>query len=119
MSRRILIVDDSVDSAMMLETIFEISGHETRTAQTGAAAIEVAATFLPEVIFLDIRLPDVDGVELARRLRAIPGLERAVMAAMSGFSDDQTRRRATEAGIEHYLVKPVEFAVMERILARP
>lgn len=119
MSRRILVVDDNVDSASMLETLLSITGHEARSAYNGAEAIALAATFLPEIVFLDVRLPDMNGFELARRLRVTPGLERAVMIAMSGYSDEQAKRSAREAGIEHYLVKPVDFAAMQRILAEP
>ena len=113
---RLLVVDDDVDSAGMMETFLGLLGHEVEVAHDARAALDRAATFEPRVVLLDLWLPDLDGFELARRLRAMPGLETATIVAMSGLSDDEAKRRAHACGIQEFFVKPVDLAALEAFL---
>ena len=114
--RRILIVDDNTDSAKTLATLQRRRGHETCTAFTGPAAIAAAATFLPDVILLDIGLPGMDGLEVARRLRALPAHQNAFLIAMSGYGRAEDQIEAKAAGFNKYLVKPVNLAQLREWL---
>lgn len=113
---RLLVVDDNVDSAEMMATYLQLVGHEVEVAHEGLAALDRAATFAPDAVLLDLRLPDLDGFELAQRLRALPGLEAATLVAMSGLSDDETRRQAHTCGIREFFVKPVDLVALEAFL---
>jgi DNA-binding response OmpR family regulator len=113
---RVLVVDDNVDSAGMMETYLGLIGHEVEVAHDGATALASAATFVPHVVLVDLRLPDLDGFELARQLRAMPGLEAATLVAMSGLSDEEAKRRAQTSGIEQFFVKPVDLIALEAFL---
>lgn len=115
--RRVLVVDDNVDAADSLATLLRLSGHEVRVAHDGAAALAVVRDYRPDIAFLDIGMPGMDGYEVARRLRAQPGLERALLVALTGWGSPEDRRRTTDAGFDHHLVKPVEPAVLESLLA--
>jgi signal transduction histidine kinase len=106
--RRVLVVDDNLDSAESLAMVLTLSGHETMIAHDGASALEAAATFKPHVIVLDIGLPDLDGYEVARRLREAPATRKSKLVALTGYGQDEDRRRATEAGFDHHVVKPVD-----------
>ncbi len=114
--RKVLVVDDNVDSADMLALLLGIGGHEARTANDGESALQAAAAFVPEVAFLDLALPDMSGIELARRLRQLPGLGGLLLVAMTGFDDEEDRRRTREAGFAHHLVKPADPDAVEKIL---
>lgn len=117
---RILVVDDNEDSADLLAVVLEGRGHEIRVAHDGERALVIAATFVPDVAFLDLGLPEMDGVELAARLRKLPGLEELRLIALTGFSREEERVRTREAGFEQHLVKPVELRTIEAsLVARP
>jgi CheY-like chemotaxis protein len=116
--RRVLVVDDNVDGAESLANMLQISGHEIRTAHSGPAALDAARPFIPEVVFLDIGLPGMNGYEVAKRLRAEPTLGGAVLVALTGWGSDDDKRRSREAGFDFHLTKPVELTAIERILAR-
>jgi len=107
--RRILIVDDNEDSACSLALLHERRGHETRIAFTGPDALAAAAEFLPEVVILDVGLPGMNGFEVARRIRALPGLADALLVAMSGYGSDEDLAEGKRAGFNEYLVKPVDL----------
>lgn len=107
--RRILIVDDNEDSACSLALLHERRGHETRIAFTGPDAVAAAAEFLPEVVILDVGLPGMNGFEVARRIRALPGLADALLVAMSGYGSDEDLAEGKRAGFNEYLVKPVDL----------
>jgi PAS domain S-box-containing protein len=115
-SLRILAVDDNVDVAQGLASILGTWGHTVRTAHDGAAALEVATAFAPEVVLVDLGLPRVDGLELARRLRARAERSPALMVSMSGFGQEHTRRRSDEAGFHHHFVKPVDIDSLRSLL---
>jgi CheY-like chemotaxis protein len=115
--RRILIVDDNEDSASSLAIILRLGGHETTSVYTAAAALECAAEFKPDVVLLDIGLPGMDGYEVAQQMRKIPGLRAIRLVAVTGYGRSEDRLRSREAGFDDHLVKPVEFAILERTLA--
>lgn len=115
--RRVLVVDDNADAAAALAELLSISGHDVRLAADGGSGLEAAREHRPDVVVLDLGLPGPDGYEVARRLRDEPGLEGAVLIALSGWARPEDRRRAVEAGFDHYLVKPVGAARLKELLA--
>jgi signal transduction histidine kinase/DNA-binding response OmpR family regulator len=117
--RRVLVVDDNADSADTLAMLARLDGHEVRTAQTGAAALEVAQAFRPDVVLLDIGLPGMDGYEVARQLRAGAAGAPILLAAVTGYGQEADRNRSRQAGFDLHLVKPVEPEVLRRLLASP
>jgi signal transduction histidine kinase/CheY-like chemotaxis protein len=117
-SFRVLIVDDNVDAAEMLGLVVSGLGHLTKLAHDGAAALTTAAEFAPDVIFLDIGLPVVNGYAVARRLRERPEFNHVHIAAVTGWGQDEDRRRAREAGFDSHFTKPLSPAVLEELLAR-
>jgi PAS domain S-box-containing protein len=114
---RILVVDDLRDAAESLALMLTVWGHETRIAHDGPAAVEAAAAFRPAVILLDIGLPLLNGYEVARRIRAQPWGEQMVIIALTGWGQEEDRRRALEGGCNHHLTKPVDPAVLAELLA--
>jgi CheY-like chemotaxis protein len=115
--RRILVTDDNVDAASSLAMMLEIMGNEVRTAHDGLEAVDVAAVFRPDVILLDIGMPKLDGFEACRRIRAQEWARGVVMLALTGWGQDADRLAARRAGFDHHLVKPVDPAVFEKLLA--
>jgi PAS domain S-box-containing protein len=115
--RRVLVVDDNVDAAETLETVLAMTGHETRRAHDGHEAIEVARAFLPEVVFLDIGLPGMSGLDVARRFRADPALADAVLIALTGWGTEQDKRTCLDAGFDLHLTKPVDVEAVEQAVA--
>ena len=114
---RVLVVDDNVDAAQMLVTLLEFHGHVMSVAYDAQAALECARRVRPQVLLLDIGLPDMDGYELARHLRAMPEVAQATLVALTGYGQGESRRRAEEAGFDRYLVKPANLADVLAILA--
>lgn len=114
--RRILVVDDNLDSAESLALLLGLQGHEVRTAADGPAAIETALSFRPAIVFLDIGLPGMDGYEVARKMRTEPGLDSVFLIAMTGYGREEDIRQAMEAGFDRHLVKPMDFAEVEALL---
>jgi CheY-like chemotaxis protein len=116
-ARRILVVDDNQDSAESLAMLLQLSGHETQTAHDGLQAVEMAVSFRPDVVLLDLGLPKLNGYDAARRIREQrrdPGL---VIVALTGWGQEHDRRRSREAGIDFHLVKPVEYGTVVTLLA--
>jgi signal transduction histidine kinase len=114
--RRILVVDDNEEAALLLARLLTRRGHAVHTAFDGLAALEAAREFQPEVFLLDIGLPGLDGYNLARRLQG-EGFREALFIAISGFAQEQDRERGREAGIAHYFSKPVDFEALITVLA--
>ncbi len=114
--RRVLLVDDNQDVVATMEALLKTWDQDVRVAYDGPSALKVADLFMPEVVLLDIGLPDLDGYEVARRLRQ-SGLPRARMVAMTGYGQDEDRRRSREAGFDLHLVKPVAPDQLYRLLA--
>jgi two-component system CheB/CheR fusion protein len=117
--RRVLVVDDNVDSAESLVALLGIAGHQVRIAFDGREAVEIARTFAPDVVLLDIGLPGMDGCAVAGVLRADPIASRSLLIAVSGYGQEADRRRTREAGFDHHLVKPVRPEVLRALLAAP
>jgi len=115
--RRILVVDDNRDSADTLAKLLALSGHETQTAYDGIEAVAAVEKFLPDLVLLDIGLPKLDGYEACRRIRRMPGGERIVIIAMTGWGQEQDRRKSKEAGFNGHLVKPLEYGALMKLLA--
>lgn len=117
-SLRILMVDDNRDAAESLQMILELEGHKVCTSFSGTEALEVARRTSPELVILDIGMPDMDGYETARRLRALPGLQDIGVVALSGWGQAADLERSAAAGFVAHLVKPVDFAQLNAALAQ-
>jgi CheY-like chemotaxis protein/two-component sensor histidine kinase len=113
---RLLVVDDNKDAAISLSMLLRLQGHEVRVAHDGSAALEMTKTYSPDMVFLDIGMPGMDGYEVARRIRRQPGLEKVVLAALTGWGQQEDRRRTAEAGFDHHLIKPPEPKLIEGLL---
>jgi CheY-like chemotaxis protein len=111
-------VDDNVDSADSLAMLLSLTGHNVRTAHDGPSAIQEARAHRPDVILLDIGLPRMDGFEVARRLRQDPDMRAVLLIAMTGYGQEEDRRKTQEAGFDLHLVKPVDADELTRIFAR-
>jgi DNA-binding response OmpR family regulator len=107
--RRVLVVDDHAPSAEMVAEILTLEGYEVRIAHSASEAMNQALQFAPRVAILDIGLPDEDGFEVARNIKARDELQQIRLIALSGYGQAQYPRRAREAGFERYLVKPVDL----------
>ena len=118
-SRLVLVVDDNVDSAQSLSILLKLKGHEVHMAHSGQEALELAARHHPEVVLLDIGLPGMNGYEVARVLRSRPETEKAQLIALTGFGQEDDRRRAMEAGFDSHLTKPVDLEVLYSMIAGP
>jgi len=105
-SRRVLVTDDNSEGAEALAILLRLVGHDVQIALSGQQTLEMAGTFRPEVIFLDIGMPGMDGFETARRLRRMPELDGTVLVALTGYGQESDRRRAFETGFDDFLVKP-------------
>ena len=115
--KRILVVDDNVDCAESLTVLLGLTGNETRTAYDGLEALEEAASFRPDVILLDIGLPELNGYDVARKIREQSWGEKMTLVALTGWGQDEDRRRSKEAGFNHHLTKPVDLAALKKLLA--
>ncbi|SAL58357.1 response regulator [Caballeronia humi] len=117
-ARRVLLVDDSADAAEALSMLLETLGHDVRTKHDGASALAIVDEFRPEVVICDIGLPGMDGFAVARELRKLPSTRDALLLALTGFGGADDRARATAAGFDHHIVKPVSFADLETLIDR-
>jgi signal transduction histidine kinase len=115
---RVLVVDDNVDAADTLAIVLRLEGCETRVEYTAHGALRTAGDFLPRAIVCDIGLPELDGCEIARRLRADPAHAGTLLVALTGLGSEEDKRRTHEAGFDLHLVKPVDLASVQDMLAR-
>ena len=115
--RRILVVDDNEDAADSLAEFLGALGHSVEAAHDGAEALAKLETFIPEVVFLDIGLPVMDGYELARRIRELPRMSDVRLVAVTGYGQSSDRLHSREAGFTMHLVKPVDLSMIERALS--
>lgn len=115
-ARRILIVDDYKDSAQSLAMFLRLMGNDVHTSYDGPSALEAAAVYIPEVVLLDIGLPGMTGYEVARSLRSLPGLEKAILVAVTGWGQEEDRRRCKEAGFDQHVIKPIDFDFLPKLL---
>ncbi len=116
-SRRILLVEDNEDGRQIMEAMLGLEGHVVRSAADGRAALAIAAQWAPDVVLLDIGLPDMDGYEVGRRLRAMPWTAPPKLVALSGYGQPDDQRRAYEAGFDLHLTKPVTPEFLRDVLA--
>jgi CheY-like chemotaxis protein len=115
--RHILLVDDDDNVRTALRRILELDGHRVEVARDGREGVELTLATAPEVAFIDIRLPGIDGHEVARRIRAALG-RRVLLVALTAHGREQDRRRSGEAGFDAHLVKPVSYEDLTRVLER-
>jgi CheY-like chemotaxis protein len=115
--RRILVVDDNTDAANSLAMVLRMMGNEVRTARDGLEGVDAAEKFAPDVVLLDIGMPRLNGYDACRRIRELPRGKEAVIVALTGWGQDDDKRRSREAGFDGHLVKPVEPAALEKLLA--
>lgn len=117
--RRILVVDDNVDAAESLALLLRLEGHRTWVAFDGVAAVETALRELPDVVLLDIGLPKLNGYEAAQRIRSARPGPTPYLVALTGWGQEDDRRRSRESGFDHHLVKPVDAAELIALLCQP
>lgn len=117
MSRRVLLVDDNIDSANSLSQLLRMLGHEVHTAHDGLEAVQAAARVQPEVILLDLGLPKLNGYEAARRIRDQHKAGDLLLVAVTGWSQEEDRHRSRKAGFNAHLVKPLNLAALTKLLA--
>lgn len=115
-SLRILVVDDNADSADSLGMLLRLLGHDVRMVYDGPAALSEAERFDPDIVLLDIGIPEMDGYQIARRLRAARAHRRPLLVAVTGYGQEEDRQRALDAGFDHHLTKPVEMSSLEQLL---
>ena len=115
---RVLVVDDDLDTVHTMAVLIRSMGHEVQFAINGFAAIDIARKFRPQIIFLDLGLPDFRGDQIASQLKWEPGLDNARIIALSGRSGEDDRERAIAAGCHEYFVKPLDPAALESLLTK-
>ena len=115
-SRRILVADDDPDGAETLAVMLRSNGHEVRVAGDGPATLEISNDFRPQVVFLDLGMPGMDGYQIARRLRQMDGLDKSLLVALTGYGRELDRQRAYDAGFDVFLVKPTSPKVLCEIV---
>ncbi len=115
---RVLVVDDNVDVADMTVMLLQLFGHEAKAAYSGKSALETATEYKPDVVLLDIGMPDMNGYEVAQQLRRQPQTKDVRLIAMTGYGQDSDRQRSQEAGCDDHLVKPVDPQKLQDLLAK-
>jgi len=113
---RILLVDDNVDAAASLGKLLQLLGHDVRLAHEGKSAIDTARRYHPDVVVLDIGMPGFDGYEVAKQLRREPGFDHTRLIALTGYGQEEDRRRSLGAGFDVHLVKPVDMVALQELL---
>jgi PAS domain S-box-containing protein len=113
---RVLVVDDNVDSAETLSQVLQIMGYQTRTEKDGESAVLAAESFLPRVVFLDIGLPKLSGIEAAKLIRQQAGGKEILLVALSGWGQEADRQKSKEAGFDYHFVKPANIEVLIDLL---
>jgi PAS domain S-box-containing protein len=114
-SKRVLIIEDNADAAETMRDLLQLTGHEVEVAGSGAAGIEAAERFRPEMVLCDIGLPEMDGYEVARAIRRNPALASVRLIAITGYARDEDRQRAVEAGFDVHMAKPIDPGALRRL----
>jgi CheY-like chemotaxis protein len=114
--RRALVVDDNVDAAESMAALLQLPHQEVRVVHDGPSAVATVGDFRPDVILLDIGLPGMSGYEVAQRIREMPEFRDVQIVAMTGYGQEEDRRRSREAGFDDHLVKPVDFQTLQKLL---
>jgi len=112
----VLVVDDNRDAADSLAMLLRLLGAEVQIVYSGAEALAVLDDFHPNVLLLDIGMPGMDGHEVARRVRQLPEYRNVLLIAMTGWGQDEDRRRSSEAGFDYHLIKPADVGALETLL---
>jgi CheY-like chemotaxis protein len=115
--KQILLVDDQADAIDALALLLELDGHTVRTAYSGADALAAVATFVPDLALIDVAMPDMNGMELARALSQQPALAHTRLVALTGFGGPDDKRREQAAGFHAHLTKPVSAEQLTRLIA--
>lgn len=115
--KSILVVDDNRDAADSLAMLLEIGGHEVTAVYSASDALQRASELRPAVIVMDLGLPEIDGCEVARRMRGMAELKGVRLLALTGHGRDEDRQRTRDAGFDHHLVKPVDLDELEKLVA--
>jgi DNA-binding response OmpR family regulator len=115
---RVLVVDDDRDTADSMSLLVKAWGHDVRVAYAGAAALEAAAAYRPDVLLLDVAMPTMDGNHVARQLRRQTRFKETLLIAVTGYGDQAHCLASEGAGFDHYLVKPVDLSTLEKLLLR-
>jgi two-component system CheB/CheR fusion protein len=116
---RVLLADDNVDAVSSLAVLLQFFQADVRVVYDGPSALRAAQEERPDLVILDIGMPGMDGCEVARRLRQSPGLEGVLLVALTGWGQEEHRRRTREAGFDYHLVKPADPEQLQRLLADP
>lgn len=116
MKLRVLVVDDNCDVVDSMIMLLEVLGHSANSSLSGAEAVQLVSVHRPHVVFLDIEMPFMDGWETAKRIRNLPGGENISLVAITGHGQSRHKRKSTEAGFDHHLVKPVDADEIELLL---
>jgi len=114
---RIVVIEDHVDTADLMREVLAAAGHQVTCAHNGRDGIAEVRRAGPDVVLCDVGLPDIDGYEVARALRADAATARARLIALTGFDGDEERQRAREAGFDRHVAKPIDPFVLEEIIA--
>jgi len=114
---RVLVVDDNLDSAESLGVLLRLVGAESYVVHDGASALRALGMFRPDLVLLDIGMPDMDGYEVARRIRQLPEYRDLVLIALTGWGQEQDRRRSAAAGFDHHLLKPTDMVALQALMA--
>jgi CheY-like chemotaxis protein len=114
--RRVLVVDDNADAIAVLAVALRRAGHEVHQARDGREALQLARRIRPELVFLDLGLPGLDGYAVARQIRLDPSLKDMRIIAVTGYAQESDREEARKAGFDHYLVKPVDLVFVKSLL---
>jgi CheY-like chemotaxis protein len=115
-SRRVLVVDDNVDAAKSMALLLRFHGHQVSVAHSGPQALELAVEQHPEIVLLDIGLPGMDGYEVARAIRTQSFGRAMLLVALTGYGQEDDRRRTHDAGFDHHLTKPADIKVLSRLI---
>lgn len=114
--KKILVVDDNVDAADTLQALLGMDGFDVTTAHDGLAAVAAAKAGSPDIIVMDIGMPGMDGYDAARMIRQEPGAEKILLIALTGWGESTDKNRASQAGFDHHLVKPVDYEMLIKCL---
>jgi len=114
---RVLVVDDNVDAADAMTASLRMEGHEAQVAYDGETALQEARRFKPNAVLLDIALPGMSGLDVARSLRSLPETQHALLIALSGYGQLEDRQRSLEAGLDDHLIKPVDPSTLSSLFA--
>jgi len=117
--RRVLVADDNADAASTLGTMLELLGHEILTANDGADAVDKARTFAPDIVFLDVGMPRMNGYDACEAIRKLPGGNRMTIIALTGWGQESHKQRSREAGFDRHFVKPVALEELQAIFDNP